>query len=430
MGESRLPAHHSDRSVARAVARGVGDAGLVGLHHELELASRAPHVLPVAPRVGAELVVAEEEREAHLGHLDGPELEAPRRVPLAGVVPAVAAGGSTRARPRMEHVPDEVASRARIPPLEGNPKPLAPRRHRLLRAGGSESGDHRLDDLLPAVGGRHGDRRPVFGPHDRAPLRDDLDRPHGPVVLRDLGVEEVGEGHHHRGSGVRPRGVEEASDLGVGVGEVHPEIASRDGRRRADGDVRVAAPVVVEERRPLVGAVLPPGDDRPRLGLHGVEDPVGGVRDRVRPQLVDELEEAALPETHRADLGREVPQEVAGVADIDLEHPHDVLAELAPVVEAKRGDPEALLPDLGGGRVVGSVGGPADVRVVGAVQGPEQEPIACEHRQTGGQIREVAPPVVGIVQQEHVARVDVVAERLQGREGVVDLAVDVAGQRR
>ena len=104
---------------------------------------------------------------------------------------------------------------------------------------------------------------------------------------------------------------------GSDFGEVHPEIASRDGRGGADGDVRVAAPVVVEKRLAVVGAVPPARDDGPGLRLRRVQDPVGGADDGVRSELIDELEEAALSEAHRADLGREVAQEVPGVPDVD-----------------------------------------------------------------------------------------------------------------
>ena len=56
------------------------------------------------------------------------------------------------------------------------------------------------------------------------------------------------------------------------------------------------------------------------------------------------------------------------------------------VVEPERRDPEPLLPDLGRGRVVGAVGRAPDVRVVGAVQGPEEEPVAGEDGKAGGEV--------------------------------------------
>ena len=213
-----------------------------------------------------------------------------------------------------------------------------------------------------------------------------------------------------------PRGVEEAPDLPVGLGQVHPEIASRDGHRGPDRDVGVAAPVVVEERLALVGAVPPAGDDRPGLRLRRVQDAVGGGGDGVRPDLLDELEEAALTEAYRADLGREIAEEVPGMPHVDLEEPHDVLAQLPPVVEAKGRHPEALLPDLGRRGVVGAVGRAPDVGVVRPVEGPEEEPAVREDGQARGEVRQVAPPVVGVVQHEHVARVDVVPEGVEGRD--------------
>ena len=103
--------------------------------------------------------------------------------------------------------------------------------------------------------------------------------------------------------------------------------------------------------------------------------------------------------------------------DVDLEEPHDVRAKLPPVVEAKGRHPETLLPDLGRRGVVGAVGRASDVGVVRPVEGPEEEPAVREDGKARGEVRQVAPPVVGIVQQEDVARVDVVPEGLEGREG-------------
>ena len=47
----------------------------------------AAAVLPVAAGSGAELVMLERERKAHLRHLDGAELDAARRLPLAVPLP-------------------------------------------------------------------------------------------------------------------------------------------------------------------------------------------------------------------------------------------------------------------------------------------------------------------------------------------------------
>ena len=80
------------------------------------------------------------------------------------------------------------------------------------------------------------------------------------------------------------------------------------------------------------------------------------------------------------------------------------------LVQPERRNPDALLPDLGGARVVGAVRGAADVALVRAVDRPEGQPVAIEHRHERGQIGQVVAAVVGVVEQEHVARPDVAAK--------------------
>ena len=65
-------------------------AGSVGLDHHLDDPAGAAAILPVAAGIGAELVAPEEQRKAHLGDFEAAELDAARRLPLAGARPAVA----------------------------------------------------------------------------------------------------------------------------------------------------------------------------------------------------------------------------------------------------------------------------------------------------------------------------------------------------
>ena len=76
-----------------------------------------PRILAVAARIGAEFVALEEQRKAHLGDFEAAELDAARRLPLAGAGPAVAGRRGAAARPRLEEMPDErpAASRGSLP---------------------------------------------------------------------------------------------------------------------------------------------------------------------------------------------------------------------------------------------------------------------------------------------------------------------------
>ena len=49
----------------------------------------------------------------------------------------------------------------------------------------------------------------------------------------------------------------------------------------------------------------------------------------------------------------------------------------------------------------------ADIALVGAHDGPEQPLVAVEYRHEDGEIRQMAAAIIGIVEQEDVARLDV-----------------------
>jgi hypothetical protein len=90
------------------------------------------------------------------------------------------------------------------------------------------------------------------------------------------------------------------------------------------------------------------------------------------------------------------------VADVGGQHLEHVVAQGAGLVELERRDAQALLPDLRRPRVVRAVRGAADVALVGAVDGPEEQPVAGEHRHERRQVGQVVVAVIRVVQQEHV----------------------------
>ena len=83
------PALDAAGAVLDAVAGGVRDSRLGHLDCEFEIAARPATEPAVAPRIRAELVAAEEQREPHLGHFQAAELDPARRLPLARARPAV-----------------------------------------------------------------------------------------------------------------------------------------------------------------------------------------------------------------------------------------------------------------------------------------------------------------------------------------------------
>jgi hypothetical protein len=174
----------------------------------------------------------------------------------------------------------------------------------------------------------------------------------------------------------------------------------------ADVDVAGAVAVVVEDGLALEDPVLPAPDALAALALGAVEDLADGLEHGLEPVLVHQLEQPSLADARRPHHRPQVALEVARVPHVGGHHLQHVVAQLAPVVQLERGDPDALLPDLGGARVVGAVGRAADVVLVGAVDRPEHRPVAHEDREQHREVGQVIVAVVGVVQEEQVARGD------------------------
>ena len=210
--------------------------------------------------------------------------------------------------------------RARVLALDRDAKAPAPAGHRAIGTGRRQRLDDGLDDLLPAMIGRQGHRRPRVGPHHRARLGDNRDRPKSAVVFRGMRVDQIGQRDDDRGVHVGVGRVDKARHLLVRVREVDCQIAAALCDRGANIDVVIAAPVIVEHCFPVINAVLPPGDDRAGLALGAVEHRLDRrIRDRPA-EFAGERQKAALPDMRRPDHRREVAAKIPRVADIGRDH--------------------------------------------------------------------------------------------------------------
>ena len=212
-----LAAEHAAGTVARAIARGVAARGLFDLQHQIEGNAEAAAELAVATGTFAEFMAAEVQGKARLGDFETAELEAADRVPFADRRPAVAAGGSPAARPRLEQVPDEILAGSRVFALDRDPVSAAPSGHRALRTGGRHRFHDRFDDLVGGMAGAQRHRPARIGPDNRALFGDHLQRAQRAGVLGDFGVDQIGKGHRHRGLHVGMRGIHEARRLRIGA---------------------------------------------------------------------------------------------------------------------------------------------------------------------------------------------------------------------
>ena len=152
------------------------------------------------------------------------------------------------------------------------------------------------------------------------------------------------------------------------------------------------------------------------MALGPVEDLAAGLQHGLGVERLHQCGQPPLAELDGADLGGEVALEVAWMAHVRRQHVEQVALRLAAVPEPERRDTQALVEDLRGGGVVGAVGRAADIAVVGAVDRPEGERAPHEHGREHGDVRQVAAiSQIGVVHQEQVALVDVVAEIVRDR---------------
>ena len=134
----------------------------------------------------------------------------------------------------------------------------------------------------------------------------------------------------------------------------------------------------------------------------------------------------------RANHRRQVAAKLAGITDVQRQQVEQIVAQAAGFVELDRRNAQPLLKDLGGAGIVAAMGGAADVALMGTDDGPQQPPLAVEDRHKGGEIRQMTAAMIGIVEQNDVARLDILEARFdrQRRPGQrPDMHRDVIGLR-
>ena len=178
----------------------------------------------------------------------------------------------------------------------------------------------------------------------------------------------------------------------------------------------------------------------------GLPDPIGQRRDalagealdvvlhlaerglhRLLAVLVDQPQDLALADPRRLGLGLQVADDVAGRAGVRRDHAHDVAEVAAPVPDPDRRDPQPLAEVVARGDVERAGDAAAHVGPMAARLRVGDHLVADEDRPDDARVVEVRAARVGVVDQEHVAGMDVARELLDhGLRRVVQRA-DVDG---
>ena len=218
--------------------------------------------------------------------------------------------------------------------------------------------------------------------------------------------------------GLVERPVDRALGFGVGAVEVEDDLLRRLGHGQTERvQARLVDAVGLDIVLEVINAVLDLRQDLAAEDLGGVlEDLVEGGFERVDAVALGERDDAAVAEAGGADLGVHVAGEMLGQARIARDDAEGGLVELAALVELDRRDEHTLHPAIGG--VDGQAAGhrAADIVVMAEDLAEADQPLAVEDRHRGaevGDMADAAAGIVGIVPEEDVARLDVVAEILR-----------------
>src|ERR1700735_375832 len=111
---------------------------------------------------------------------------------------------------------------------------------------------------------------------------------------------------------------------------------------------------------------------------------------------------------------REIAAKLSRVSDVERQQVEQIVAQPPGLIEPDWRNPQSLLKDLGGTRVVGAMRGAADIALMGTNDGPEQTPLTIEERHERGEVGQMAAAVIGIVEQDDIARLDVLESFLDG----------------
>ena len=250
--------------------------------------------------------------------------------------------------------------------------------------------------------------RARIGPHDRALLGDHLQRPERAVVL--WGSRRRSDRQSAIATAACMLACEELTKL-VDCGSESDRSTSTSlpflVTLARDADVGAAMAVIVEKRLAVEDAVLPGRDHGARLPLGASRIASIAASTTAAPNSANSRDSRRSPRCAAPIIAARSPRKSRGLRTLSASRSSRSSRSLPRLVELERRDAQALLPDLGGRGVVGAMRGAADVALVRAVDGPEQPLVAVEDRHEGGQIGQMVAAVIGIVEQEDVARLDV-----------------------
>ena len=236
------------------------------------------------------------------------------------------------------------------------------------------------------------------------------------LVVGNPGRQDRADRRVGGGLGPRQRAVDRPLHLRRRPGPVGVKAVAFLAQRHEQPDRLAAVDAVVVDPVLEAGlAVRQIAQRRPGQALGIVDDLLQIEARGGRAVLAHQIDELALRDVAGRELGAQVAEELDRQAHVLFQKREQRFVARAPVVEAERRNPHALLIDLGRIGGIGAGDPAADIGVVADRRGEGQAVAAVEDRLEHEDIRQMHAAVERVVHHEHVAGVDVVAEVPQHR---------------
>ena len=179
---------------------------------------------------------------------------------------------------------------------------------------------------------------------------------------------------------------------------------------RPDLEIAETVARILKDRRALIGAVGDGGDQRPHLLFGHVQKRIDTGIHLLLAIFLKHVQKRAFADLAGADQGVEVALLIAARAHVGQDHVQHVLARLPPVPDLDRRNAQAFGVDLFRTGVIARRHRAADIGQVALADGPVFQAPLPEDRPVETGVDGVAATPGGVVVDDQVALVDVVAE--------------------
>ena len=378
---------------------------------DLPLRGATAAKLAGATAVGNQAIAMDQDRVAVFQHLDIARGQRTETAFRTHRVPAVhVRGGAGAADQRGQHHGHIVLLIALVVSGDIDAARMAPGTDGAFGRGLFQRQTHRIGQGFHRRGG---------AVHVRRWLLRIAQRSLGPQVDADAAVQafvvrrrDLGEHHQaevNPGIGIAGVGIDEVRNLRRAL-DSDMALVTRNAHGGANFQLAKTMAGIFQHGRGFIAAVRHPADQVAHAALGHVEQFVQAGLHYVHAVLVQQRNQVALADLHRAELRSQIAFPVAARTHVGQQQIDYILALAAPFVQFDRWNAQAFGVQLFRVRVVASGHRAAYVGDVPLAHAPEHQPTLVEHRLVHAAVENVAAHHHRVVVVNHIALVNVIAK--------------------